>query len=41
MSKCLVIGGSGLLGSEIVKECLRNGYDVDVVDNLSGGNPEL
>ena len=41
MSKCLVTGGSGFLGSEIVKECLRRGYDVDVVDNLSVGNPEL
>jgi UDP-glucose 4-epimerase len=36
-----VTGSSGFLGSEIVKECLRKGYDVDVVDNLSGGNPEL
>jgi len=41
MSKCLVTGGLGFLDSEIVKECLRNGYDVDVVDNLSDGNPEL
>jgi len=41
MTKCLVTGGSGFLGSEIVKECLRKGYDVDVVDNLSSGSLNL
>jgi UDP-glucose 4-epimerase len=41
MTKCLVTGGAGFLGSEIVKECLRKGYDVDVVDNLSSGSLKL
>jgi UDP-glucose 4-epimerase len=41
MTRCLVTGGFGFLGSEIVKECIRKGYEVDVVDNLSGGNPDL
>jgi len=36
-----VTGGFGFLGSEIVKECLRKGFEVDVVDNLSSGNLNL
>lgn len=39
MTKVLVTGGAGFIGSHIVDELLRAGYDVAVVDNLSTGNP--
>ena len=35
--RALVTGGSGFIGSNIVKLLLENNYDVRVVDNLSSG----
>ncbi|MFD2443229.1 NAD-dependent epimerase/dehydratase family protein [Bacillus sp. CGMCC 1.16607] len=38
MSKVLVTGGCGFIGSHIVDELLLNNYEVVIVDNLSSGN---
>jgi UDP-glucose 4-epimerase len=37
MSKALVTGGAGFIGSNVVKLLVAEGYDVHVVDNLSSG----
>jgi UDP-glucose 4-epimerase len=37
MSRILVVGGAGYIGSHVVKELLENGFDVTVFDNLSTG----
>jgi UDP-glucose 4-epimerase len=37
MSKTLVTGGSGFIGSHVADELLRNGHEVVVLDDLSGG----
>ncbi len=37
----LVAGGAGYIGSHTVKELVREGFDVVVLDNLSSGRPEL
>ena len=37
MSKILVTGGAGFMGSWLVDELLNRGHDVTSVDNLSGG----
>lgn len=37
MSKALVTGGAGFIGSNIVKLLVDEGYDVFVIDNLSSG----
>jgi len=37
----LVAGGAGYIGSHTVKELARAGYEVVVLDNLSGGRREL
>ena len=37
MSKYLVTGGAGFIGSNIVKKLLEKGEDVRVLDNLSTG----
>jgi len=34
----LVTGGAGYVGSHCVKELVRRGYDVVVLDNLSQGH---
>ena len=36
-TKALVTGGAGFIGSRLVKELLRVGYDVVVLDNMSTG----
>ncbi len=36
--KILVIGGAGYIGSHVVCECLNQGFDVTVYDNLSSGS---
>lgn len=36
--KILVTGGAGFIGSHIAKSLLADGYDVEIVDNLSTGN---
>jgi len=35
--KVLVTGGAGFVGSHIVDECIRQGHDVVIVDNLVSG----
>lgn len=40
MSKVLVTGGAGMIGSNMVKKLLKNGYSVKVVDNLWRGKKE-
>ena len=37
MSKVLVTGGAGFIGSHVAELLLHRGYEVDVVDNLSQG----
>jgi UDP-glucose 4-epimerase len=37
MSKILVTGGAGFIGSHIAEELLRHGHTVTVLDDLSGG----
>ena len=38
--KCLVTGGAGFIGSNLVDELIRQGHEVIVIDNLSTGNKE-
>jgi UDP-glucose 4-epimerase len=38
MSKVLVVGGAGYIGSHVVKELLENGFETLVFDNLSTGS---
>ncbi len=40
MSRYLVTGGAGFIGSHLVEELLRRGQDVRIVDNLSTGKRE-
>jgi len=37
----LVVGGAGYIGSHMVKDLLRAGYEVVIMDNLSTGHREL
>lgn len=39
--KTLITGGAGFIGSAIVPELKRKGYDIYVLDNLSFGNREF
>ena len=38
--KCLVTGGAGFIGSNLVDELIKDGHEVVVVDNLSTGKKE-
>lgn len=38
MTRCVVTGGAGFIGSSLVRNLLSAGYKVDVIDNLSTGN---
>ena len=38
MKKILVTGGSGYIGSVVMKRLLERGYDVSVFDNLARGH---
>ena len=39
-SKCLVTGGAGFIGSNMVDALVRKGHHVRVLDNLSTGHKE-
>ena len=41
MTKVLVTGGAGYIGSHTTKELLKQGFEVVVFDNLSSGNKEF
>lgn len=40
MSRCLVTGGAGFIGSHLTEELLAAGHHVTVLDNLSTGRSE-
>lgn len=40
MTKCVVTGGAGFIGSHLVDALVEKGFEVQVVDNLSGGKRE-
>ncbi len=37
MSKCVITGGAGFIGSNLVRRLIGEGYEVTVIDNLSTG----
>ena len=40
MKKVIVTGGAGFIGSNLVDALIEKGYEVHVIDNLSGGKKE-
>ena len=40
MSKILVTGGCGMIGSNLVKRLVKEGHEVSVIDNLWRGKLE-
>ena len=40
MAKCIVTGGAGFIGSNLVDELIKRGDEVIVIDNLSAGKEE-
>ena len=40
MAKCLVTGGAGFIGSNLVDALIEEGHEVLVIDNLSTGKKE-
>jgi UDP-glucose 4-epimerase len=40
MTRCLVTGGAGFIGSHLTERLLASGHDVTVLDNLSTGRAE-
>jgi len=41
VKKIVITGGAGYIGSHMLKEALKKGYDVLVIDNLSTGHREF
>ncbi|MGC8593964.1 MAG: NAD-dependent epimerase/dehydratase family protein, partial [Nitrososphaeria archaeon] len=41
MSKCIITGGAGFIGSNLVKDLAGNGHQIIVVDNMYTGSKEL
>lgn len=41
MKRALVTGGCGFIGSNLTKELIKQGWQVDVVDDMSNGHLEL
>ena len=41
MKRALVTGGAGFIGSNLTKELVAQGWQVDVVDDMSNGHAEL
>lgn len=41
MKKALVTGGCGFIGSNLTKELVKKGWQVDIVDDMSNGHLEL
>ena len=40
MTKCLITGGAGFIGSHLVEACLEKGFEVLVIDDLSTGRTD-
>ncbi|MBP6881752.1 MAG: NAD-dependent epimerase/dehydratase family protein [Candidatus Pacebacteria bacterium] len=40
MAKAVVVGGAGFIGSNLTEALVAEGYEVHVIDNLSGGKRE-
>ena len=41
MKKALVTGGCGFIGSNLAKELVKEGWQVDIVDDMSNAHVEL
>lgn len=41
IKRAIVVGGAGFIGSHLTDALLESGWQVDVIDNLSGGKIEL
>ena len=41
MSKILITGGAGYIGSHTAVELLKNGEELVIVDNFSNSSPEV
>ena len=37
MKKCIVTGGAGFIGSNLVEKLIKLNYKINVIDNLSTG----
>jgi nucleoside-diphosphate-sugar epimerase len=40
MKKVVITGGAGFIGSHLADECVKRGFEVHIIDNLSAGNKE-
>lgn len=40
MKRCLITGGCGFIGSNLTKELVKQGWQVDIVDDMSNGYTE-
>ena len=41
MKKALVTGGCGFIGSNLSKELVSQGWQVDIIDDMSNGHVDL